>query len=240
MCYNSLPVDIYIYPTIQCYNCCRYGHVKDQCRSTPRCYKCSKGHSGENCTQQEDFCCCLCLGDHQANSKNCPELWRQKAIKETMAKSCISYAEASKLHGPVTKSYADTVKTNSSIITAEHLNNTKPQNTLSSNIINRSYKKTIVQKPRQSPKLSHGYDVNMHKQLIKDYNPPTPADGCGYKSVAEQNLPNQFTELIMALIKLLTESNSIVPSNAASLFSALLQIFNNNGSIGQSSPVELL
>ncbi|KAI8442258.1 hypothetical protein MSG28_005828 [Choristoneura fumiferana] len=29
MCYAALPVDLYIYPTIQCYNCCRFGHVRE-------------------------------------------------------------------------------------------------------------------------------------------------------------------------------------------------------------------
>ncbi|CAH2107431.1 unnamed protein product [Euphydryas editha] len=38
--HTSLPVETYNLPTIQCLNCCRYGHIKTQCRSQPWCYKC--------------------------------------------------------------------------------------------------------------------------------------------------------------------------------------------------------
>ncbi|KAL0871642.1 hypothetical protein ABMA27_004168 [Loxostege sticticalis] len=111
LCFNSLPVDLYIFPTIQCFNCCRYGHVKSQCRSTPRCFRCGHGHSGEGCSVEENVTCCLCSGPHCATDKKCPEFARQKGIKETMAKICLSYGEALKLHPPVSKSYADVLLT---------------------------------------------------------------------------------------------------------------------------------
>ncbi|XP_073956346.1 uncharacterized protein [Choristoneura fumiferana] len=82
ICYNALPVDLYIFPTIQCYNCCRYGHTKTQCRSKPCCYKCGQGHSGSTCDVEEDCVSCfLCTGHHFAISKQCPEFERQKNIK---------------------------------------------------------------------------------------------------------------------------------------------------------------
>ncbi|CAH2238588.1 jg23693 [Pararge aegeria aegeria] len=37
--HTSLPVETYYFPSIQCVNCCRFGHTKIQCRSKPRCYK---------------------------------------------------------------------------------------------------------------------------------------------------------------------------------------------------------
>lgn len=44
-CYNaSLPVSVYILPTIQCRNCLRFGHIRSQCRSKPRCYRCAEPH----------------------------------------------------------------------------------------------------------------------------------------------------------------------------------------------------
>ncbi|KPJ07796.1 hypothetical protein RR48_12638 [Papilio machaon] len=65
MCYNSMPVKLYIYPTIQCFNCCRFGHTKVQCRSKPRCYKCGQAHTGDTCKVEEDSgSCCLCSGMH--------------------------------------------------------------------------------------------------------------------------------------------------------------------------------
>ncbi|XP_028156803.1 uncharacterized protein LOC114366544 isoform X2 [Ostrinia furnacalis] len=74
MCYNALPVELYIFPTIQCYNCCRFGHTKVQCRSKARCFKCSQGHAGDTCqTDEIKASCCLCSGFHYATSKSCPE-----------------------------------------------------------------------------------------------------------------------------------------------------------------------
>ena len=109
MCYNSLPVETYVYPTIQCFRCCRYGHTKTQCRSkAPKCFKCGEEHLGESCHKEEDSASCvMCGGFHFATNKTCPEFIRQKEIKVTMAHSCISYIEACKLHPPVSRSYAE-------------------------------------------------------------------------------------------------------------------------------------
>ncbi|XP_061704585.1 uncharacterized protein LOC133515951 [Cydia pomonella] len=42
----ALEVVPYYYPTVQCYKCCRFGHVRAQCRSRPRCFKCAQPHEG--------------------------------------------------------------------------------------------------------------------------------------------------------------------------------------------------
>ncbi|XP_045499583.1 uncharacterized protein LOC123697202 [Colias croceus] len=61
--YNSMPVEVYQYPTIQCYKCCRFGHVRDQCRSKERCFKCSQAHLGDSCPILESDATCLhCTG----------------------------------------------------------------------------------------------------------------------------------------------------------------------------------
>ncbi|CAH2087297.1 unnamed protein product [Euphydryas editha] len=92
--FTSLPVETYILPTIQCNNCCRFGHVKAQCRSKPRCFKCSQMHEGETCSVQS-LSCLFCSGAHAANDNSCPEHSRQKAIKLVMSQESISYLEAS-------------------------------------------------------------------------------------------------------------------------------------------------
>lgn len=108
LCYNSLPVELYTFPTIQCFNCCRFGHTKTQCRSAPRCYKCGQSHSADTFHIEEDTASCfLCGGLHFATSKSCQEFERQKLIKAYMAQNCVSYIEALKLHPPPSKSYAD-------------------------------------------------------------------------------------------------------------------------------------
>ncbi|CAF4784818.1 unnamed protein product [Pieris macdunnoughi] len=143
ICYTSLPVDLYIFPTIQCYNCCRFGHVKSLCRSKPKCFKCGQDHSADQCSiLEEDAYCCLCQGSHFATSKRCLEFDRQKAIKESMAKSCISYAEASKIHAPISKiSYADALLSSSNVGASTI---STPQNEQShKQSLSNSYKKTF-------------------------------------------------------------------------------------------------
>ncbi|GBP61812.1 hypothetical protein EVAR_88736_1 [Eumeta japonica] len=108
LCYNALSIEVYTYPTIQCYNWCRYGHTKAQCRSRPRCFKRTNAHISESCTVREDEVSCLhCLGRHTTTRKLCPELDRQKRIKISMAEESISYSETSKKHPAIGKSYVN-------------------------------------------------------------------------------------------------------------------------------------
>ncbi|XP_073942154.1 uncharacterized protein [Choristoneura fumiferana] len=244
MCYNALPVELYIFPTIQCYNCCRFGHTKIQCRSKPCCYKCGQGHTGSSCDiTPDDASCSLCAGHHFANSRSCPELDRQKRIKHSMATSSISYAEASKLHPAISKSFADVV--------AHGQNNSYSQsgNQLSTpgSSPTKSYKKTILQKPRPAHILSKGYDQEAHKALIKDYNMTLSCKGCAANN---QNMPadnNQnntpsTSDIIIALLNYLTQtqSNKNTPSNVAPLFEILTQFLNiHNGQSLKDCSVEL-
>lgn len=66
--YTSLPVEKYLLPTIQCHNCCRFGHTKNICRSKPRCFRCGKDHTGDSC--QAEILCILCEGKHLATLKD--------------------------------------------------------------------------------------------------------------------------------------------------------------------------
>ncbi|XP_028172351.1 uncharacterized protein LOC114361497 [Ostrinia furnacalis] len=225
LCFNSLPVDLYIYPTIQCFSCCRYGHVKSQCRSTPRCFKCGLGHSGHTCSVEEDeIRCCLCSGLHMATSKVCPEYNRQKNIKESMAKDCITYAEALKLHPPCSKSYADV------------LVSPTPQNSynhVSSNYSNKtSYKKTVFLKPRSPPRFSKGYDKSAHDEIIQGYNSeisPSKSILINSDEKYSNSLSNlSLKELIVALINSLQTNLSSLPSNAASIKDRLLDKISHN------------
>lgn len=233
MCFNALPVELYTYPTIQCYNCCRFGHTKAQCRSKPRCYRCGQGHTGDACNIEEDCGnCCLCSGFHFATNKTCPEYNRQKQIKISMAENSISYIEACKLHPSVSRLYSDVlaalpskpVQNGNTLVPGAPLNRTI------------SYKKTVFSKPKPPPKLNKGYDRDAHEALIKDYNFPQPTNGCALQhdqsnKHGEQSLVN----IIAALISLLTSSN-LIPTDAALLINNLINK-NNNGSI--NTPVEL-
>ncbi|XP_052745438.1 uncharacterized protein LOC128199516 [Bicyclus anynana] len=79
--YTSMVVEKYLLPTIQCHSCCRFGHVKLQCRSKPRCFKCGQEHFGESCQLTGNaLSCILCTGKHQATYKDCPEHQCQRNI----------------------------------------------------------------------------------------------------------------------------------------------------------------
>lgn len=226
MCYNALNVELYTYPTIQCFNCCRYGHTKVQCRSKPRCYKCGQNHTGDSCSVESDSAsCCLCTGFHFATSQSCPELARQKAIKKSMAQDCISYAEASKFHPAVSKSYADV------LVSAPTENNLKYKTLVQSP--STSYTKTVFKKPRIPSTPLKEYDRAAHAAIIKDCNcnNSTSSNGCALQNPHQTSV----SDIILALLQSLSQANIISPSNVAPLIEMILQILKN----GQNSSMEL-
>lgn len=238
MCYNSLPVELYTYPTIQCYNCCRYGHTKNQCRSKPRCYKCGFSHTGSSCDVEEDSAsCCMCSGYHYATNKTCPEFERQKQIKTYMAQNCVSYVEAAKLHPPVHRPYASVVSQPSHQSVAH---DDQPITTaMTTHTPTTSYRKTVLLKPRALPRFSRGYDRAAHQEILGDYNnEKSLGNGSVLKSSDNDEMQSSILEIITALIKLLTSSN-FSPSHVAPLLDIISSINkNNNGSIRQNTAVE--
>ncbi|XP_029680212.1 uncharacterized protein LOC115245858 isoform X2 [Formica exsecta] len=79
------PVSPYIARVSRCNQCFRFGHIKVNCKSQPRCAYCEgKGHtfSKEQCQHSEDPPkCANCKGDHRVDSPSCPELITQKEIR---------------------------------------------------------------------------------------------------------------------------------------------------------------
>lgn len=240
-CYTSLPVELYIFPTIQCYKCCRYGHTKINCRSNPRCFKCGNDHFGESCTADEEcrVSCCLCKGSHFATSNSCPEYLRQKNIKSFMAQNCVSYAEASKNYPLVTKSYVDIVTSTPEIGHNYRQFQSKilPQEQSKS----QSYKKTVFLKPKSTPKISKGYDYDFHNSVIQEYNINTLSNNNG--SLIKKNTDTSQEEVtintILSLIQLLSQSQLITPDNAAFIkdrINSLIIPNDNNGQTTNANP----
>lgn len=218
-CFNALSVDLYIYPTIQCFNCCRFGHTRIQCRSKPRCYKCGKDHSGDSCEViEENASCCSCLGLHFATNKKCPEYVRQTQIKSYMAQNCVSYVEASKLHPPITKSYVEALTTSPTIKDSSNINFT----------LNRavSYKKTLTLKPKaHKPYSSKGYDKAAHDAIINEHSFPQVPSNNGVLN-GQQNEKSDFqvpNDFVTALLGLLSHFNIRLPSNDAPLYASNIQ-----------------
>lgn len=229
ICFNSLEVLTYIYPTIQCRKCCRYGHTMAHCRSGPRCFRCGESHLGLSCSVEENEAfCVMCSGSHFANSLMCPELSRQRNIKSTMAERSISYNEASNLFPKSTKPFSEVVKSGFS-----QLSSSQPltQTHLS------SYKKTIHKKPNQPPLPRFGYDVSAHRDIIRTPTLPKSHPFINKRSNHdESDVP--VVELISSLISILSSSSNL-PSNVAPLLSSLISLLNNGQFQLQNNTMEL-
>lgn len=243
MCYNALPVEIYIFPTIQCYKCCRYGHTKVQCRSkTPICYNCGGQHAGVSCDRSDEdplFCVmCKVEGSHSAIDKSCPEFVRQTEIKLKMAQSCMSYAEASKCFPSVKPSYADAL---SSTIPEVPKPAYVPTTMSAShnNFTNSSYKKTVFLKPRSPPKHQYGYDRVAHKYLLKDFQVSEPKNGCALVDKSKEEENSDVLEMILALLSTLINSNLLKPSHVASINEKIKSINVNKNNGLQNNSMEL-
>lgn len=237
--YNALPVALYTYPTIMCYQCCRYGHTKNQCRSKPACYKCSSDHSGDTCKVDEGNAKCLwCKNNHFAINKCCPEMKRQNNIKAFMSENCISYSEASKQCQVPKMSFAEVVSNASPL--------PRPSKNLNIEPSKIHYKKKVS---RLSPTpVSAGYDHTAHSNIIRgDFSEAAP-NGCAFINPnTKEELPSVqsvITELLKLLNLLSTLCNppssppNVQPSNAAFNLNSLISLL-NNGSLRKDPTVEL-
>lgn len=220
--HNSIPVDVYKYPIIQCFKCCRYGHVQTQCRSNPRCFKCSQPHSGNSCkVVDENISCLFCLGRHSAISRDCPEQSRQRNIKCTMSEENISFQEACKKFPSVRRPYSEALISSSSPLSHPP---TYAQKVSSSQPLSHSYKKTVFLKPKLRPVSLPGYDKKAHFDIISSAPSHLP-NGCALQlskdNISSDNLP------LDSCIKILS-SNSPLPSNAASKLDIIYNLLKNH------------
>lgn len=236
LCYNSFQVERYTLPTIQCFQCCRYGHTKMQCRSKPACYKCSQAHSGDLCNVDADNIKCVwCRGKHFATNKACPEMARQMAIKAAMSQNSLSYAEASKLHSPSKLSFAEVVSSPTDITPS----------TLSSQLSG-SYKNLNVESARvhyrgKSAKpvgtrvpTPVGYDHLAHSNIIRGDFSGSASNGCALNN-PETSLDTPTVQSVIAdLLRLLNLLSSLLnssphpsPSNAAFNLNSLISLLHN-------------
>lgn len=220
--HTSLQVETYQYPSIQCLNCCRFGHVKAQCRSQPRCYKCAQPHTGESCDVTENQSTCLhCSGLHFSSSKICPELGRQQTIKLLMSQEGISYVEASSRCPKVNRSFAEVAK--------EIFPPTISQPQTSTPTI--SHKKTVFTPPRPRVQAGKSYNRQAHQAIVEEV-PSSLPNGCAFPN-PETMMPqeNGLLELLLTLIiNILSQNKNPIPSNVAHKLMQVMTISNHNGS----------
>ncbi|KAG6458273.1 hypothetical protein O3G_MSEX010785 [Manduca sexta] len=234
-CYHaSLPVSCYQLPTIQCLNCLRFGHVRAQCRSNPRCFRCSQPHHGDNCDVPEtNVTCLLCRGgNHKATDPKCPEHARQKIIKQVMSQDNISYREASSRYPPSKLSYADFTANHSQLQNSQFLFTQKSQILPSSSVIhqspaNSSHVKTVFRSHRNKGVFGKSFDAVAHSSIV---NPPSSSqpNGCAIQNPHIERTPtdspddNLIEYLTCSLVNFLSKFNNNVPPKVLFLLEQLL------------------
>lgn len=210
---SSLIVETYQMPTIQCHNCCRFGHVKSQCRSQPRCYRCAQNHNGDSCEVLEFAATCLlCSGNHFATSKCCPEQSRQRGIKILMSQESISYIEASARLPQAKRPYNEVVKEPIMSLPLSYSSPSNSQYPIPS--MSSSYRKTVTSSPHRRIPIIRGYDRQAHQSLVS--TPPSMMpNGCGLLQSPPDQIPeDRLLETTVSLLTIvLSKFNDALPSN---------------------------
>ncbi|XP_049871793.1 uncharacterized protein LOC126370813 [Pectinophora gossypiella] len=243
--YTSLPVGIYTLPTIQCNNCCRFGHIKSQCRSKPKCFRCTQPHPGESCTvPDEKISCLFCSGSHLATYANCPEHLRQKSIKLVMSEESIPYSEASLRFRPVRRTFRDTAAAESTpprppmspLSPTYHAIESPPSTPRST-----TYRKTVVRNRWSPAPVINGYNKEFHSQATATPKSSQP-NGCALiNSNPEVSFTDDDIELMCkSLIHILSRKVNHLPNNIAVMLQHLRTLLPSISSTqnGHSSAVE--
>lgn len=232
--YTSLPVDLYRLPTIQCNKCCRFGHIKANCRSNARCFKCSQPHEGESCqVKDENGSCLFCSGPHFATNPSCPEHARQKSIKLVMSEESISYSEAARRFRAVRRTFADSSRSTVSASPAPNPQSFTPVPSQSQQPQSTSYRKTVFIPRRQAPVLDKGYDKAAHNDITSSPQSAQPNGCCLNPGLSSDD--NLMRILISALMNFFSRFSDTLPNNVMDMLHQLMSIVDSfNGSFSHS------
>lgn len=228
--YTSLPIELYKYPTIQCYSCCRFGHTKAQCRSKPRCFRCAQEHFGDSCVVQETSATCLhCLGQHFSINKKCPEQERQRSIKSVMAEQCVSYQEAAAQFPPVVRSYSEVAQILFSHPSPSNVSSVPRPTNPSQTPHSHSYTKTVYATPRPKPVLGKSYDRAAHSKIVSTPK-STMLNGSALSNVQSPLSNNNMLESLLSFfIDMVLSNPQKLPSHVASKLNQLASLVVPNG-----------
>lgn len=233
--YSSLTVETYQFPTIQCMACLRFGHIKAQCRSQPRCYRCTQSHTGDSCNVQEHEATCLyCSAHHFSTSRQCPEQERQKTIKMIMSRDGISYQEACgqmpKVDKPYNQIARETVVPSQQVYQPPFLSAGPSQSV-------QTYKKTTYHNARPRAPLGKAFDRISHQNIIANVPSSLPNGYFLQNAQPQPSLPHSgsqdqlLVQLLNIIISIISQQSINLPSNVAQMISHLSSITKHNGSM---------
>ena len=89
-------VDVYIPNPLRCYQCQIFGHHEHKCGRQAVCANCGMPEHCPSGQCQRPARCANCLGDHPANSKQCPTWEKEKKILKIKCEQNITFPEARK------------------------------------------------------------------------------------------------------------------------------------------------
>ena len=98
--YQKFRVSTYVGRPWQCYNCQKFGHNANICRSKTVCATCAGPHKTFNCTQadlpldQKTMKCINCNENHSANYGGCLKIKMAKEIEKKRAFEGLTYKQA--------------------------------------------------------------------------------------------------------------------------------------------------
>ncbi|KYQ58421.1 Nucleic-acid-binding protein from mobile element jockey [Trachymyrmex zeteki] len=87
----KLRVRPYIQSVRQCYNCYKFGHIKQFCKSNTVCINC--GREAHGLCEAESYCR-NCGGVHRSTYRQCPVLEKNRSISTIMAYRNVSFHKA--------------------------------------------------------------------------------------------------------------------------------------------------
>lgn len=187
-----MPVEPYMLPIIQCYNCFLYGHVQKNCNGRRKCKTCGIPSDSNRHIQDCKTRCIHCSSDaHTSTSKLCPEYNRQKMIRELMSLNNLSLYDANSRVPKTTTSPSTTyvlresnfpgLPSNSNahrVISVDQRRNYLSQPIMStySNVVNLNKRKR-PESPRTPPPrepVAPGFDVEAHNSCLMNPNGRLP------------------------------------------------------------------
>ena len=68
--YLKVKVDLFIPNPLRCFNCNKFGHTSQRCKTAAKCQRCGKDKHEEQCDGPQ--ICSNCNGPHAASAKECP------------------------------------------------------------------------------------------------------------------------------------------------------------------------
>ena len=94
VCYLKVKVDLFVPNTLRRFNCNKFSHTSQHCRTTAKCQWYGKDKHEEQC--DGPLICSNCNSPHAVSAKDCP-VWKKEEIQCICVEKPISFPEARQL-----------------------------------------------------------------------------------------------------------------------------------------------